>query len=65
MARGHVLQAWVAVARGQCLEAQDEIQRAQAVDPASEELAQVAQEIKIECQAVQEREVRQDQEIFP
>jgi hypothetical protein len=65
MARGHVLQAWVAVARGQCLEAQEEIQRAQRIDPGSEELDLVAQEIKIECHAVQEREVRQDQEILP
>jgi hypothetical protein len=53
------------VARGQCLEAQEEIQRAQRIDPGSEELDLVAQEIKIECHAVQEREVRQDQEILP
>lgn len=65
MAREHVLQAWVAVSRGQCAEAQEEIQRAQRMDPGSEELVRVAQELKIECLTVDKRGVRRNPEPSP
>jgi hypothetical protein len=65
MARTHVLLGWRAVSLGDCLLAENEMLRAQRIDPQSEALKAVANQMKSECQASLEREVREPQESSP
>ena len=65
MARSHVLQGWRAVSLGDCHLAENEMQRAQRIDPQSEELKAIAIQMKSECHATLEREVREPQERSP
>ncbi len=65
MARTHVLLGWRAASLGDCLSAENEMQRAQRIDPQSEALKSVAIQMKSECRATLEREVREPQESSP